>query len=167
MHCKGTAIREARKVLSIITNWRVHRQACHIIAVLANVPPTNILGIFIRTKQNFYHIHIAFWILSAKMNVAQIYVMSKLLIWNVLLFIAWTRQNGRLFADDIFRYIFLNEKFCILITISLKLVPKSLIDNNCSRVGSNHGLALNRQQATIWTNADLIHWRIYAALGGD
>ena len=22
-------------------------------------------------------------------------------------------------------------------------------------------------QAIIWTNADLIHWRIYAALGGD
>ena len=25
----------------------------------------------------------------------------------------------------------------------------------------------NRRQATIWTNADLIHLRIYAALGGD
>ena len=23
------------------------------------------------------------------------------------------------------------------------------------------------QQAIIWTNADLIHWSIYAALGGD
>ena len=25
----------------------------------------------------------------------------------------------------------------------------------------------NRRQAIIWTNADPIHWRIYAALGGD
>ena len=25
----------------------------------------------------------------------------------------------------------------------------------------------NRRQAIIWTYADLIHWRIYAALGGD
>ena len=25
----------------------------------------------------------------------------------------------------------------------------------------------NRQQAIIWTNADPIHWRIYAALGGN
>ena len=25
----------------------------------------------------------------------------------------------------------------------------------------------NRRQATIWTNVDPIHWRIYAALGGD
>ena len=24
-----------------------------------------------------------------------------------------------------------------------------------------------RRQAIIWTNADLIHWRMYAALGGD
>ena len=25
----------------------------------------------------------------------------------------------------------------------------------------------NRWQAITWTNADLVHWRIYAALGGD
>ena len=46
-----------------------------------------------------------------------------------------------IFADDIFRYIFMNEKFCIL-------VP-------------------NRQQAIIWFNADQIHWCIYGALRGD
>ena len=28
-------------------------------------------------------------------------------------------------------------------------------------------MAPNKQQAIIWTNADLIHWRIYVALGGD
>ena len=33
-------------------------------------------------------------------------------------------------ADDIFTCIFMNEKFCILIKISLKFVPKSPIDNN-------------------------------------
>ena len=33
-------------------------------------------------------------------------------------------------ADDIFNYIFSNEKFCILIQISLKFVPKGLINNN-------------------------------------
>ena len=38
--------------------------------------------------------------------------------------------NGRHFADDIFRCIFVNEKFCILIKISLKLLPKGPIDNN-------------------------------------
>ena len=39
----------------------------------------------------------------------------------------WT--NGRYFADDIFRYIFVNEKFCILIKISLTFVPKGPIIN--------------------------------------
>ena len=32
--------------------------------------------------------------------------------------------------EDIFKCIFVNEKFCILIQISLKFVPKGPIDNN-------------------------------------
>ena len=39
-------------------------------------------------------------------------------------------QNGRHFADDIFRCIFMNEKFCILIKMSLKFVPKGPVDIN-------------------------------------
>ena len=39
-------------------------------------------------------------------------------------------QNGRHFADDIFRCIFVNEIFFILIKISLKFVPKGPIDDN-------------------------------------
>ena len=39
------------------------------------------------------------------------------------------RQDGRLFADDTFKRIFLNENFGILIKISLKFVPKGLINN--------------------------------------
>ena len=38
-------------------------------------------------------------------------------------------QNGHYFAD-VFQCIFLNEKFCILIQISLKFVPKGPTDNN-------------------------------------
>ena len=34
------------------------------------------------------------------------------------------------FADDIFRCIFVNEKFCILIKISLKFVLEGPIDDN-------------------------------------
>ena len=41
-----------------------------------------------------------------------------------------TGQNGRHFADDIFKCIFGYEKFCILIKMSLKFVPEDLIDNN-------------------------------------
>ena len=39
-------------------------------------------------------------------------------------------QNGRHFADDIFRRIFVNEKVCILIKFSLKFVPNGPIDND-------------------------------------
>ena len=39
-------------------------------------------------------------------------------------------QNGQYFTDGIYRAIFVNEKFCILIKISLKFVPKGAIDNN-------------------------------------
>ena len=39
-------------------------------------------------------------------------------------------QNGCHFADGIFRCIFVNEKFCTLIKISLKFVPKGSIENN-------------------------------------
>ena len=49
-------------------------------------------------------------------------------------------QNGRHFSDEIFSRIFVNEKFCILIEIPLKFVPKGSIDNN---TGSDNGLAPN------------------------
>ena len=39
------------------------------------------------------------------------------------------RQNGRRFADDTFKRIFLNENVSISIKISLKFVPKVPIDN--------------------------------------
>ena len=44
------------------------------------------------------------------------------------------RQNGRHFADDIFKYIFLQY----------------------SSIGLDNGLVPNRQQTIIWTNGDLI-----------
>ena len=40
------------------------------------------------------------------------------------------RQNGRRFADDTFKLIFLNENVRISIKISLKFVPKGPINNN-------------------------------------
>ena len=39
------------------------------------------------------------------------------------------RQNGRHFADDTFKYIFLNENVIISAKISLKFVPKGSINN--------------------------------------
>ena len=43
-------------------------------------------------------------------------------------------QNGQHFADNIFRCIFVNEKFCNLFRISLKFVPQGPIDNNQSLI---------------------------------
>ena len=71
-------------------------------------------------------------------------------------------QNGLHFADDIFECIFMNDRFCILIQISPKFVPKGLVDNI-----SGNGLAQNRWQAISWANVVPVHWSIYAALGGD
>ena len=73
-------------------------------------------------------------------------------------------QNGRHSACNIFRCIFVNEKFCISIRIALEFVLKGLIYKKNS-IGLDNGLAPNRQ-VIIWTNADPIHWHIYAALGG-
>ena len=36
-----------------------------------------------------------------------------------------------------------------------------------SSIGSDNGLVLNRRQAIIWTNADLIHWCIFVWLEED
>ena len=43
-------------------------------------------------------------------------------------------QNGRHFLDDIFICIFLDERFCILIRMSVKLVSKSAIENQSALV---------------------------------
>ena len=43
-------------------------------------------------------------------------------------------ENDRDFAVDVFRCIFVNKNYCILIKISLKFVPKSPIDNKTALV---------------------------------
>ena len=43
-------------------------------------------------------------------------------------------QNGHHFTDDIFKCIFMNEKLCISIRISVKFVPKDLFDNKSALV---------------------------------
>ena len=50
-------------------------------------------------------------------------------IWMDSVNTLWPRQNGRNFADNIFKWIFLNENVWILIKISLKFVPQGPINN--------------------------------------
>ena len=75
-------------------------------------------------------------------------------------------QNGRLLPDDIFKCIFFNKKFSILIQISLKFVSEGPIANKSALVHAN-GFASNRRQAITCTNADPIHWCIYAITKGQ
>ena len=53
-------------------------------------------------------------------------------LWRTLLTLTQLPLDkmAAILADDIFRCIFMNEKFCILIEISLKFVPKGPINNN-------------------------------------
>ena len=69
------------------------------------------------------------WCFSTMATVASVLIMhlciSSLLWVNTLR----PRQNGRLFADDTFKHIFLNENMRISTKISLKFVRKSPINN--------------------------------------
>ena len=55
----------------------------------------------------------------------------------------------------------MNEKFILL------LAEVCSYGSNWQQVsiGSGNGLAPNRRQAIIWTNADAVHWLKNAALG--
>ena len=52
-----------------------------------------------------------------------------LLPWDQWINTLRPRQNGRQFADDTFKHIFLNENVRIAIKISLKFVPQGAINN--------------------------------------
>ena len=58
---------------------------------------------------------------------------------------------GAILQTIFWRCIFVNEKFSIFTKISLRIIPTGPV----------------WRQAIISTNADPIHWHIYAALGGD
>ena len=74
-----------------------------------------------------------------------------------------SRQNGCQFADDIFKCIFSNANVRITIQISLKYVPKAPIDNKPALVQIK-AWHLIRDKAMIWTNDDLVRWRIFLSL---
>ena len=75
-------------------------------------------------------------------------------------------QNGHHFADDIFQMYFREWKRLYFESISIWVCSLES-DKHYLSIGLDNGLAPNRRQTIIWTNADPIHWRIHAALGGD
>ena len=66
------------------------------------------------------------------------------------------RQNGHNFADDIFMCIFVDEKFCILIKISLKFVPKGPVDPALIKIMAWHWIGdkpLSEPMLILFTDA--------------
>ena len=74
------------------------------------------------------------------------------------------RQNGRHFAEDIFKGISLNENFRILNKIFTEICSLGSI-RQCGSIGLGNGLAQNRRHAIIWSNVGMLYWRIFASLG--
>ena len=72
------------------------------------------------------------------------------------------RQNGRHFADDVFKCIFLNENVWFSLDISLKFVPKVLINNIPTLVQI---MTRRLNGANPLSEAMLVYWRIYASHG--
>ena len=60
-------------------------------------------------------------------------------------------QDGCQFADSIFRCIFFNETFAFWLKFHWSLFLRIQQHN----IGLDNGLASNRRQAIVWTNADL------------
>ena len=73
------------------------------------------------------------------------------------------KQNGRHFADDVFKSIFLNENFVFWFQMSRMFVLNGPFDIRRELVQ----IMAWRREAIIWNNADPVQWRIYAALWGD
>ena len=70
------------------------------------------------------------WVIKSQWKQRLLSFIDAMILVNILR----PRQNGRYFPDDIFRSVFMNDKFCILINISLNFVPEGPIDNNPSLV---------------------------------
>ena len=56
-------------------------------------------------------------------------IVLNVLVWYRTIILSRPGQNGHHFADDIFKYIFMNANNCILIGVSLKFVPGGPIEN--------------------------------------
>ena len=79
-------------------------------------------------------------------------------------------RNGRQFADDILKFIFLNGNDFVWYKCDSNVAELFLKGSVDSKIhfGLNNGLALNRWQATIWTNdGGLVYLRICLLLDRD
>ena len=78
----------------------------------------------------------------------------------------WPRQDGRRFCRRHFQLHFIQWK-CLNFKWNFIEICSLGSSWQYGSMVSDNGLAPNRRQAIIWSNADPIHWHIYAALVGD
>ena len=94
-----------------------------IVVLWGNIMMVNIFSIFCFFC--IFYLFCCFWAILLMISVTQMPIYWKNLYINTLR----PRQNGRHFADDIVKCIFLNENVWTSIEISLKFVPKGPINN--------------------------------------
>ena len=87
------------------------------------------------------------------------------LIWRHNNKSSWRNNASLGWGMTTFVYAWLSSVICG--TVVPRRWTHSTTTPPYSNLGLDKGLAPNRWQAIIWTNADPIRWRIYAALGGD
>ena len=137
---------------------------------LGNVVCSLVTILFKHQCRNMKDIIILHWIYHILPNGTHIIYYSYYshqIIWYMYKYIDTLRprQNGRHFADDIFKCIFLNENFWLSNDISLNLCLFRVCLINNVIIGSDNGLAPTRRQAIIRTNNGLVYWRIYPSFG--
>ena len=68
------------------------------------------------------------------------------------------QKNGSHFADNSLEWIFLFQKWCIVIRISLHFVPNDLINNSvANRHGDHFGFGLSQWETALYWNV-VFHW---------
>ena len=101
---------------------------------------TNTGQVGVWSLRGFWHLHAGSPMLTEVVKGASVQgckgerVLTILLSWCPIFNTLRPRQNGRHFADDIFKCILLNENAWIPNKISLKFVPKGPINNISSLV---------------------------------
>ena len=84
--------------------------------------------------------------------------------WFYLINPSYPGQNGHHFTYDLFKCIFMNENFCILIKISQNFIPKGPMDNKSVLVPliawcQTGDKPLSESMLTQFTDAYMWHWR--------
>ena len=117
-------------------NCLIHQWRWYTNPFIFNSPQT----IFANTPTTFVNwVHIAWELILSWLKTARVCSIICALS-SLVLFCTYisSGQNGRHLAGSVFKWIFFNEKFCILMQILLKSVPKGPTDNTAALIHKIH-----------------------------